>query len=52
MVAKDHDYENPEEDEFDEERVAFGKDSGTDKALFAMLKEPRKTKEKKMNLPP
>lgn len=52
MVAKDHDYENPEEDEFDEERVAFGKDSGTDKTLFAMLKDLRKTMAKKMNLPP
>jgi ATP-dependent DNA helicase RecQ len=52
MVAKDHDYDNPEEDDFDEERVAFGKDSGTDKTLFAMLKDLRKTMAKKMNLPP
>ena len=52
MVAKDHDYDNPEEDEFDEERIAFGKDSGTDKTLFAMLKDLRKTMAKKMNLPP
>ena len=52
MVAKDHDYENPEEDEFDEEKIAFGKDSGTDKTLFAMLKDLRKTMAKKMNLPP
>ncbi len=52
MVAKDHDYENNEEDEFDEERVTFGKDSGTDKTLFAMLKDLRKTMAKKMNLPP
>ena len=52
MVAKDHDYDNPEEDDMDEERVAFGKDSGTDKTLFAMLKDLRKTMAKKMNLPP
>ena len=52
MVAKDHDYDNPDEDEFDEERVAFSKDSGTDKTLFAMLKDLRKTIAKKMNLPP
>ena len=52
MVAKDHDYENNEEEEFDEERVTFGKDSGTDKTLFAMLKDLRKTMAKKMNLPP
>ena len=52
MVAKDHDYDNPEDDDFDEERVAFGKDSGTDKTLFSMLKDLRKTMAKKMNLPP
>ena len=52
MVAKDHDYDNPDEDEFDEERIAFGKDSGTDKTLFAMLKDLRKSMAKKMNLPP
>ncbi len=53
MVAKDHDYDNPEnEEDFDEERIAFSKDSGTDKTLFAMLKDLRKTMAKKMNLPP
>ena len=52
MVAKDHDYDNPDEDEFDEERISFGKDSGTDKTWFAMLKDLRKTMAKKMNLPP
>ena len=52
MVAKDHDYDNPEEEDFDEERIAFGKDSGTDKTLFSMLKDLRKTMAKKMNLPP
>ncbi len=52
LVAKDHDYDNPDEDTFDEERVAFSKDSGTDKTLFAMLKDLRKTMAKKMNLPP
>ena len=53
MVAKDHDYDHPEnDDDFDEERIAFSKDSGTDKTLFAMLKDLRKTMAKKMNLPP
>ena len=52
MVAKDHDYDNPEEDDFDEERVAFEKGSSTDKTLFSMLKDLRKTMAKKMNLPP
>ena len=52
MVAKDHDYDNPEDEDFDEEKIAFGKDSGTDKTLFSMLKDLRKTMAKKMNLPP
>ncbi len=52
MVAKDHDYDNPDDDDFDEERVAYSKDSGTDKTLFSMLKDLRKTIAKKMNLPP
>ena len=52
MLVKDHDYDHPEEEDFDEERIAFGKDSGTDKTLFAMLKDLRKTMAKKMNLPP
>ena len=52
MVAMDHDYDKGDEDEFDEERVALSKDSGTDKTLFSMLKDLRKTIAKKKNLPP
>lgn len=52
MVAMDHDYDNPDEDDFDEERAAFLKDSGTDKTLFSMLKDLRKTIAKKKDLPP
>lgn len=52
MVAKDHDYDNPDDDDFDDERAAFAKDSGTDKTLFSMLKDLRKTIAKKKNLPP
>ncbi|MBO6057826.1 MAG: DNA helicase RecQ [Bacteroidales bacterium] len=52
MVAMDHDYDKGDDDEFDEERVALSKDSGTDKTLFSMLKDLRKTIAKKKNLPP
>ena len=52
MVAMDHDYDKTDDDEFDEERVALSKDSGTDKTLFSMLKDLRKTIAKKKNLPP
>ena len=48
----DHDYDKTDDDEFDEERVALSKDSGTDKTLFSMLKDLRKTIAKKKNLPP
>ena len=40
------------DDDFDDERAAFAKDSGTDKTLFSMLKDLRKTIAKKKNLPP
>ena len=52
MIAKDHDYDHPDEEDLDEERISFGKDSGTDKTLFAMLKDLRKTMAKKLDLPP
>lgn len=52
MLTKDHDYDNPDEDNFDEVRESMGKDSGTDKTLFSMLKDLCKTTAKKLNLPP
>ena len=52
MVAMDHDFDKTDDDEFDEERVALSKDSGTDKTLFSMLKDLRKTIAKKKDLPP
>ena len=52
MIAKDHDYDHLDEEDLDEERISFGKDSGTDKTLFAMLKDLRKTMAKKLDLPP
>lgn len=52
MLTKDHDYDNPEDDNFDEVRESMGKDSGTDKTLFSMLKDLCKTTAKKLNLPP
>lgn len=49
-VSRDHDFENPSEDEF----FSGGgqKTSATDKVLFALLKDLRKEIAKKNNLPP
>ena len=52
MVAMDHDYDKGDDDDYDEDRVSLSKDSGTDKTLFSMLKDLRKTIAKKKNLPP
>ncbi|MDY6075461.1 MAG: DNA helicase RecQ [Bacteroidales bacterium] len=52
MVAMDHNYDKGDDDDYDEERVAMSKDSGTDKTLFSMLKDLRKTMAKKLDLPP
>jgi len=50
MLVDDHDYENPEEDEFLE---AMGSKSSTaDKTLFSMLKDLRKELARKEKLPP
>jgi len=51
MLAKDHDFENPEEDD---EFFSAGahKTSTTDKTLFALLKDLRKEISRKENLPP
>jgi len=52
MLAKDHDYENPEDDDFEAAKAAGPKGSGTDTTLFSMLKDLRKAISKKENLPP
>lgn len=50
MLAKDHDYENPEDDE----DVIDGshKNTSADQTLFSMLKDLRKQISRKENLPP
>ncbi|MFP4469423.1 MAG: DNA helicase RecQ [Bacteroidales bacterium] len=50
MLAKDHDYENPDDDE----DVIDGshKNTSADQTLFAMLKDLRKQISRKENLPP
>jgi len=50
MLTKDHDYDNPEEDE--DAIAASHKTSSADQTLFAMLKDLRKTISRKENLPP
>lgn len=52
MLAKDHDYENPEDDDFESAKNTGPKGSGTDTTLFSMLKDLRKAISKKENLPP
>ena len=52
MLAKDHDYENPDDEDFEAAKAAGPKGSGTDTTLFSMLKDLRKAISKKENLPP
>lgn len=52
MLAKDHKYENQEDDDLEAAKAAGPKGSGTDTTLFAMLKDLRKAISKKENLPP
>jgi ATP-dependent DNA helicase RecQ len=52
MLAKDHDYENPDDEDFEAAKSTGPKGSGTDTTLFAMLKDLRKAISKKENLPP
>ncbi|MBZ0242451.1 MAG: HRDC domain-containing protein, partial [Bacteroidales bacterium] len=52
MLAKDHDYENPDDDDFETAKASGPKGSGTDTILFSMLKDLRKDLSKKENLPP
>jgi ATP-dependent DNA helicase RecQ len=50
MLAKDHDYDNPDDDD---EIIAGGqKTTSADQTLFAMLKDLRKQISRKENLPP
>jgi len=50
MLMHDHDYDNPEDDEFYGSSGA--KTSTADKTLFSMLKDLRKQMARKENLPP
>jgi len=52
MLVKDHDYENADDEESEALAMGMGKDSGTDRTLFTMLKDLRKTIAKQNNLPP
>lgn len=52
MLAKDHDYENPDDEDFEAAKASGPKGSGTDATLFSMLKDLRKAISKKENLPP
>jgi ATP-dependent DNA helicase RecQ len=52
MLAKDHDYENPDDNDFEAAKASGPKGSGTDMTLFTMLKDLRKAISKKENLPP
>ncbi len=52
MLSKDHDYENPDDEDFESAKSTGPKGSGTDMTLFSMLKDLRKAISKKENLPP
>lgn len=52
MLSKDHDYDNPDDEDIDIDKATGPKGSGTDTTLFAMLKDLRKSISKKENLPP
>ena len=52
MLVKDHDYDNPDDEESEAIALGMSKDSGTDKTLFAILKDLRKAVAKQNKLPP
>ena len=52
MLVKDHDYDNTEDDDTEAMAMGMSKDSGTDRTLFTMLKDLRKTIAKQNGLPP
>ena len=52
MLVKDHDYDNVDDEESEAMAMGMSKDSGTDRTLFTMLKDLRKTIAKQNGLPP
>ena len=52
MLVKDHDYDNVDDEESEALAMGMSKDSGTDRTLFTMLKDLRKTIAKQNGLPP
>jgi len=52
MLVKDHDYDAADDEESEAMAMGMSKDSGTDRTLFTMLKDLRKTIAKQNNLPP
>jgi ATP-dependent DNA helicase RecQ len=52
MLVKDHDYDATDDEESEAMAMGMSKDSGTDRTLFTMLKDLRKTIAKQNNLPP
>ena len=52
MLVKDHDYDGGDDEEAEALAMGMSKDSGTDRTLFTMLKDLRKTIAKQNNLPP
>ena len=52
MLVKDHDYDATDDEEVEAMAMGMSKDSGTDRTLFTMLKDLRKTIAKQNNLPP
>ena len=52
MLVKDHDYDNADDEESEAMAMGMSKDSGTDRTLFTMLKDLRKTIAKQNGLPP
>ena len=52
MLVKDHDYDSVDDEESEAMAMGMSKDSGTDRTLFTMLKDLRKTIAKQQGLPP
>ena len=52
MLVKDHDYDSTDDEESEALAMGMSKDSGTDRTLFTMLKDLRKTIAKQHGLPP
>ena len=52
MLVKDHDYDAADDEEAEAMAMGMSKDSGTDRTLFTMLKDLRKTIAKQNGLPP